>query len=86
MVSVFLFFRYLYIYLYLSGWLLYIAFFIPPKQEQSLLQGGTFVFDGTKTILAHYDESTAAHASIDQVIQVALEQQRGGVSARKKQQ
>lgn len=49
------------------------AFFIPPKQEQAFLQGGTFVLNGQTTLLAHYDESTAAHASLDQVMEVALE-------------
>jgi len=48
------------------------AFFIPPKQEQALLQGGSFVFDGAETLLAHYDESTAAHADLEQVKEVAL--------------
>ena len=49
------------------------AFFIPPKQEQALLQGGTFVFAGSRTVFAHYDESTAAHASLEQVMEVARE-------------
>ena len=49
------------------------AFFIPPKQAQALLQGGTFVFDGAKTVFAHYDESTAAHASLEQVLELAME-------------
>lgn len=47
------------------------AFYIPPKQEQALLQGGTFVMDGSETLFAHYDPSTAAHASIDQVMDIA---------------
>lgn len=49
------------------------AFFIPPKQEQAFLQGGTLVFDGPKTLFAHYDESTAAHASLPDVMKLALE-------------
>jgi AhpC/TSA antioxidant enzyme len=48
-----------------------IAFYIPPKNTQTLLQGGTFVFDGPKTLYAHYDPSTAAHASIDRVLEIA---------------
>lgn len=48
------------------------AFFIPPKQDQAFLQGGTFVFDGPKTLFAHYDESTAAHASLEEVMELAL--------------
>mmetsp|Transcript_46700 Transcript_46700/g.69450 ORF Transcript_46700/g.69450 Transcript_46700/m.69450 type:complete len:139 (-) Transcript_46700:269-685(-) len=47
------------------------AFYIPPKQEQAFNQGGTFVFDGPKTLLAHYDESTAAHANVDEVVALA---------------
>lgn len=48
------------------------AFYIPPKQAQALLQGGTFVFRGTKqTLYTHYDPSTAVHASIDKVLQIA---------------
>lgn len=49
---------------------LWTAFYIPPKQAQALLQGGTFVFDGPKTLFAHYDPSTAAHASIDRVLEI----------------
>ena len=52
------------------------AVYIPPKQEQGLLQGGVFVFQRfpnkpTQTLLAHYDPSTAAHASIDRVMDIA---------------
>jgi len=49
------------------------ALFLPPKQAQALLQGGTFVFCGDRTVYAHYDPSTAAHADLDQVIQLARE-------------
>jgi hypothetical protein len=49
------------------------AFYIPPKQSQALLQGGTFVFRGNDTLFAHYDPSTAAHASMDQVIEIAYQ-------------
>jgi hypothetical protein len=38
-----------------------------------LLQGGTFVFRGPATLLAHYDPSTAAHASVDDVVAVATQ-------------
>lgn len=47
------------------------AFFIPPKQDQAFIQGGSFVFDCDQTLLAHYDESTGAHADIDTVIDTA---------------
>jgi hypothetical protein len=49
------------------------AFYIPPKQSQAFLQGGTFVFRKNQTLFAHYDPSTAAHASIDQVMEIANE-------------
>jgi hypothetical protein len=48
-----------------------LAFFIPPKKEQAFLQGGTFVFDGTKTVYAHYDESPGAHAELEEVLEFA---------------
>lgn len=47
------------------------AFYIPPKQEQAFLQGGTFVFDGEDCVYAHYDESTGAHANVDDVVKLA---------------
>ena len=50
----------------------FLVAFIPPKQAQALLQGGTFVFNGPSTLYAHYDPSTAAHASIDRVLEIAL--------------
>lgn len=50
------------------------AFFIPPKQDQAFLQGGTFVFDGPNTIYAHYDASTGAHSNIEEVINLARNQ------------
>lgn len=50
------------------------AFFIPPKQDQAFLQGGTFVFDGPNTIYAHYDASTGAHSNIEEVINLARKQ------------
>lgn len=47
------------------------AFFIPPKREQAFIQGGTFIFDNTRTVYAHYDESTAAHADMRYVMRLA---------------
>jgi hypothetical protein len=41
------------------------------------LQGGTFVFRGPATLLAHYDPSTAAHASVDDVVAVAVKASSG---------
>jgi len=44
------------------------ASYMVPKPDQAFNQGATFVFDGEKTIFAHYDESTGAHSDIQQVI------------------
>lgn len=49
------------------------AVYVPPKQEQAFLQGGTFLFHNGETRFAHYDPSTAAHASIDQVVELATQ-------------
>lgn len=49
------------------------AVFLPPKQEQALQQGGTFVFKGRDTLYAHYDASTGAHISVDNAVQRAVE-------------
>ena len=48
-----------------------LAFYIPPKNDQAFLQGGTFVFVGDDTVYAHYDPSTAAHAPMEKVLSVA---------------
>jgi hypothetical protein len=32
------------------------------------------MFDGSRTVYAHYDPSTASHASIDRVMELAMEQ------------
>jgi hypothetical protein len=48
------------------------AFYLPPKRDQAFNQGGTFIFNDDKTVFAHYDESTAAHAKIDEVVDLAL--------------
>jgi len=44
---------------------------LPPKQEQGLQQGGTIVFSGKDTVYAWYDESTGAHAPVEDVIEAA---------------
>jgi len=53
------------------------AIYIPPKQEQSLIQGGTFIFDGNTTLLAHYDESVAAHIDPESVINFLRTKEQG---------
>lgn len=46
---------------------------IPPKLSQGLQQGGIIVFDGPRTLFSHYDPSTGAHASLEEVLAVALD-------------
>ena len=48
------------------------AFYIPPRQDQAFNQGGSFIFDGDRTVYAHYDEATAAHALPDEMVDKAL--------------
>ena len=44
---------------------------IPPKLEQSLQQGGAFVFRGRTAVLEHYDEATGAHAQLADLLRAA---------------
>lgn len=46
---------------------------IPPKLEQGLQQGGTFVFLGSQEVFSYYDPSTGAHADLNEVLKYALE-------------
>lgn len=39
--------------------------------EQTFVQGGTFVFDGTRELFAHYDSASGDHADLDEVVRVA---------------
>ena len=48
------------------------AFYIPPKQDQAFNQGGAFIFNGDRTVYAHYDEATAAHALPNEMVDKAL--------------
>mmetsp|Transcript_31870 Transcript_31870/g.52551 ORF Transcript_31870/g.52551 Transcript_31870/m.52551 type:complete len:139 (+) Transcript_31870:534-950(+) len=48
------------------------AVYLPPKQEQAFNQGGTFIFNGPKTVFAHYDESTGAHPKLAEVVDLAI--------------
>mmetsp|Transcript_239 Transcript_239/g.457 ORF Transcript_239/g.457 Transcript_239/m.457 type:complete len:114 (-) Transcript_239:156-497(-) len=43
----------------------------PQAMEQTFVQGGTFVFDGTIELFAHYDFSSGDHADLEQVIAAA---------------
>mmetsp|Transcript_27824 Transcript_27824/g.42109 ORF Transcript_27824/g.42109 Transcript_27824/m.42109 type:complete len:136 (+) Transcript_27824:558-965(+) len=49
------------------------GFYRPPKQSQAFNQGGTFVLNGETTVFAHYDESTGAHAKVEDVLKLAIE-------------
>ncbi|KAJ1457489.1 hypothetical protein M885DRAFT_515058 [Pelagophyceae sp. CCMP2097] len=44
----------------------------PKRIEQTLVQGGSFVFDGTKTLLEHFDESSGAHIELETILAAAL--------------
>lgn len=48
--------------------------FDPRAIEKTLVQGGSFVFKGSETLLEHYDESSGAHLGIDDLLQAALAQ------------
>jgi len=48
------------------------AVILPPRQKQAFNQGGTFVFNGGRTLLAHYDASTGAHANFESVQSIAM--------------
>ena len=45
---------------------------IPPKLDQGLQQGGTFVFEGDQEAFAHFDPSTGAHADLNAVVTAAI--------------
>lgn len=39
--------------------------------EKTFVQGGTFIFDGSTELFAHYDFSSGDHADLDEVVRVA---------------
>jgi len=45
---------------------------MPTNIEATLVQGASFVFDGKRTLLEHYDESSGAHISIEKLLAAAL--------------
>ena len=49
----------------------FIAIYIPPKQEQAFNRGGTFIFANDRTVYAHYDESNGAHPKFADVYRLA---------------
>lgn len=42
------------------------------NMEATFVQGASFVFDGKRAILEHYDDSSGAHSSIDDLLAAAL--------------
>lgn len=45
---------------------------MPSNMEATFVQGASFVFDGKTTILEHYDESSGAHVTIEELLDAAL--------------
>lgn len=45
--------------------------FDPRAIEKTLVQGGTFIYDGPNEIFAHYDSASGAHADLKEVVRVA---------------
>lgn len=44
---------------------------LPPRPDQGYQQGGSFVFRGSKTVYVSYDESTGAHAPLEDILRAA---------------
>ena len=45
---------------------------MPKTIEATLVQGASFVFDGKNVLLEHYDESSGAHVSVEDLLEAAL--------------
>ena len=45
--------------------------FDPKAVEKTFVQGGTFIYDGSEEIFAHYDAASGVHADLDEVVRVA---------------
>ena len=41
------------------------------SMEKTMVQGGSFVFEGDAVLFEHYDESSGAHAGIDDILKAA---------------
>ena len=41
------------------------------SMEKTMVQGGSFVFEGDDVLFEHYDESSGAHAGIDEILKAA---------------
>ena len=45
---------------------------MPSTVEATLVQGASFVFKGKEVLLEHYDASSGAHVSVDELLETAL--------------
>lgn len=45
---------------------------MPSNMESTFVQGASFVFDGEKSILEHYDDSSGAHITIEKLLDAAF--------------
>ena len=41
------------------------------SMEKTMVQGGSFVFEGDDVLFEHYDESSGAYAGIDEILKAA---------------
>lgn len=46
---------------------------MPKSIEATLIQGASFVFDGKDALLEHYDESSGAHVTLEDLLGAALQ-------------
>ena len=45
---------------------------MPSSTEATFVQGASFVFDGSRTLLEHYDKSSGAHVPVEDLLAAAL--------------
>lgn len=43
----------------------------PKAMDRTFVQGGTFIFDGSKSLFEHYDFSSGDHADLEEVVSIA---------------
>ena len=49
------------------------SLFDPKALERTMVQGGTFIFEGGECLFSHFDASSGAHADLDEVVRLATE-------------
>lgn len=49
------------------------SLFDPKVMERTMVQGGSFVFDGSEELFAHYDDSSGAHADLSELVRAATQ-------------